>query len=203
MTLEYFKRDPENWGIISFLKSCSEEPFERMIDKYLKQLETIVVNGRRCESEKAQLLINKYRKDPKPDFKKARKWNKERLLQIHIDKATINKIKSKFNYGNISVGPILAEQAKETRSKKRGYEEIDQLDFTTSNVITTTKNIENVDVRNSIIDKKQSKAYDLEKSWEFEKPIPEWLKRIHKRREDLATTVDTTDLVSFSRVAET
>ncbi|CAG8843377.1 25788_t:CDS:1, partial [Gigaspora margarita] len=36
----------------------SEEPFEHMIDKYLKQLETIVVNGKRRESEKAPLLIN-------------------------------------------------------------------------------------------------------------------------------------------------
>ncbi|CAG8785674.1 6304_t:CDS:2, partial [Gigaspora rosea] len=41
------------------------------------------------------------------------------------------------------------------------------------------------------------------KSWEFERPIPEWLKRIHKHREDLDTAVDTTDLDPYSRVAET
>ncbi|CAG8660294.1 3836_t:CDS:2, partial [Gigaspora rosea] len=49
----------------------------------------------------------------------------------------------------------------------------------------------------------ERKAYDLEKSWEFERPIPEWLKRIHKHRKDLDTTVDTTDLESYSRVAKT
>ncbi|CAG8843378.1 25789_t:CDS:2, partial [Gigaspora margarita] len=99
-----------------------------------------------------------------------------------------------MNHGNINVGPIETEQPKETRSKNRGYEEIDQLDFTTSNGITAAENIGNVD-------EEQGKAYDLEKSWEF--AIPECLKRIHKHREDLATTVDTTDLGSYSRVAET
>ncbi|CAG8772509.1 21284_t:CDS:2, partial [Cetraspora pellucida] len=144
MTLEYFKRDPEKWGIIGFLNECREEPFERKIDKYLKQLETIVVTGRKNESKKAKKLLDKYRMEPKSDSKKTRKWNKERLRNIHVNKSTIN---NKFNYGNISAGPIncsthvtdVTEQFKETRSKKREYKEIDQLDYTESNVINAAE----------------------------------------------------------------
>ncbi|RIB22565.1 hypothetical protein C2G38_2033470 [Gigaspora rosea] len=36
--------------------------------------------------------------DPNPDFKKARKWNQERLRPIHINNLTITKVK--FNHGN-------------------------------------------------------------------------------------------------------
>ena len=32
--------------------------------------------------------------------------------------------------------------------------------------------------------------------------IPDWLKRIHQHREDLATTTDATDFESLSQVAE-
>ncbi|KAF0354456.1 hypothetical protein F8M41_014991 [Gigaspora margarita] len=169
--------------------ACSEEPFNIRH----KQLETIVVKGKRHESEKARLLINKYSMDPKPDFKKAIRWDQERVRQIHINKATITKIDNKFNHGNINVGPIETEQPKETRSKNR---EINQLDFTTLNTITAAEHIGNVD-------EEQGKTFDLEKSWEFERPIPEWLKRIHKHREGLVAKVDTTDLESYSRVAET
>ncbi|CAG8456502.1 10196_t:CDS:2 [Cetraspora pellucida] len=182
MTLEYFKRDPEKWGIIGFLNECREEPFERKIDKYLKQLETIVINGRKNESRKAKKLIDKYRMEPKSDSKKAKKWNKERLRNIHVNKSTIN---NKFNYGNISSGLINCSTH-----------------VTDSNTLNAAEDIESVNAQDSIINNEQGKTHDLEKSWEFERPIPEWLERIHKHREDLTTTVDTTDLESFSQVAE-
>ncbi|CAG8757263.1 uncharacterized protein OCT59_028073 [Rhizophagus irregularis] len=63
-----------------------------------------------------------------------------------------------------------------------------------------TENVENMC---NIIDNEQVKEHNLEKSWEFEQSISDWLKRIHQHREDLTITTDTTDFKSLSQVAET
>ncbi|CAG8785939.1 15606_t:CDS:2, partial [Acaulospora morrowiae] len=47
------------------------------------------------------------------------------------------------------------------------------------------------------------KGHNLEESWEFEQSIPDWLKRIHQHREDLAITTDATNIKSLSQVSET
>ncbi|CAB5205531.1 unnamed protein product [Rhizophagus irregularis] len=65
-----------------------------------------------------------------------------------------------------------------------------------------TENVENMC---NIIDNEQVKEHNLEKSWEFEQSISDWLKRIHQHRENLTTTTDTTELqitVSSSRNAK-
>ncbi|CAG8698449.1 12996_t:CDS:2, partial [Funneliformis mosseae] len=93
-------------------------------------------------------------------------------------------------------------------SKKRKSTEINESDsdatkIDESNVSNAPEDVEDVLVGNNIIDGEQAKEHNLEKIWEFKEPIPGWLKLIHKHREDLGTTTDTTDFESLSQVAET
>ncbi|CAG8648577.1 4112_t:CDS:2 [Paraglomus brasilianum] len=67
-----------------------------------------------------------------------------------------------------------------------------------SNVSNAPEDIEDVLMGDNIIDDKQVKEHNLEKSWEFKEPIPSWLKRLHQHCKDLATTTDT-DLESLSQ----
>ncbi|GBC10922.2 hypothetical protein GLOIN_2v1693707 [Rhizophagus irregularis DAOM 181602=DAOM 197198] len=81
----YFKRNSEHWGILDFLNKSTEEPFKLKIDTYLKSLELIMNSeqGKRCD--KAKLLYDDYKKEPRSDKKKAIDWDKERSRnQVHI-----------------------------------------------------------------------------------------------------------------------
>ncbi|CAG8627924.1 8654_t:CDS:2, partial [Scutellospora calospora] len=64
-THEYFKRNPEDWGILEFLNECELESFDLKIDSYTKCLESIVESEQGDRSERAQLLLDKYKKESK------------------------------------------------------------------------------------------------------------------------------------------
>ncbi|CAB4405928.1 unnamed protein product [Rhizophagus irregularis] len=68
-----------------------------------------------------------------------------------------------------------------------------------SQILQESDATETVEDMCNIIDNEQVKEHNLEKSWEFEQSISDWLKRIHQ---DLTTTTDTTDFKSLSQVAE-
>ncbi|CAG8655454.1 5541_t:CDS:10, partial [Paraglomus brasilianum] len=96
-------------------------------------------------------------------------------------------------------------------SKKRKSTEIDKSDSTRIDKSDTTKidklNATNITKNNEdicdITDGEQVEKHNLEKSWEFEQPIPDWLRQIHQHRENLTTKTDLTDFESLSRVTET
>ncbi|CAG8669906.1 16219_t:CDS:2 [Acaulospora morrowiae] len=162
MTHKYFKRNPAKWGIISFLKECTGESFERNIDNYLKDLQTIVKYGEKDRSERAQLLLDRYREandllgclmykrsgtrpigtqrpirfsdvlEPRPDCKKAKNW------QVYIHKSTVMDISGNtignITTGTTSGGTFIAGFPKEITSKKGSREELElqQSDSNTS-----------------------------------------------------------------------
>ncbi|CAH1767977.1 4138_t:CDS:2, partial [Entrophospora sp. SA101] len=51
------------WCITGFLNECEEEPFEIKIDLYIKSLEDIVKHEKGNRAEKAQTLIDRYKKE--------------------------------------------------------------------------------------------------------------------------------------------
>ncbi|CAI2191283.1 2308_t:CDS:10 [Funneliformis geosporum] len=111
MKHEYFKRDPDKWGIIGFLMECTEEPFERKIDKYVKELETIGVGGNGSVT------------------KPARKFVHSRLL---AELQTITEFNGSIN-GNITTGTvnggIITNGSPRETISKRSNEEKTERDF--------------------------------------------------------------------------
>ena len=59
---EYFKRTSKDWNILGFLNECNIEPLDRKLDCYTKSLEAIVNREEGDRKERAQLLLNKYKK---------------------------------------------------------------------------------------------------------------------------------------------
>ncbi|CAG8788503.1 6496_t:CDS:1, partial [Acaulospora morrowiae] len=62
---KYFDRDSAVWDIIDFLNEYEAEPFDSIIDDYLKDLQRIVNSEQGKRAEKAQLLIKNYREESK------------------------------------------------------------------------------------------------------------------------------------------
>ena len=59
---EYFDRTYTEWSVRGFLNECKKEPFQVKLDTYLKSLENIARSDKGKRSEKAQLLIDRYKK---------------------------------------------------------------------------------------------------------------------------------------------
>ncbi|CAG8565207.1 8466_t:CDS:2 [Diversispora eburnea] len=59
---EYFTRDFTEWNIREFLEECDEEPFRVKIDIYVKSLQNIINSGEGKRLEKAQYLLDQYKK---------------------------------------------------------------------------------------------------------------------------------------------
>ncbi|CAI2193364.1 12094_t:CDS:10 [Funneliformis geosporum] len=145
MKHEYFKRDPDKWGIIGFLMECTEEPFERKIDKYVKELETIGVGGNGSVTKPARKFVHSrllaelqtndllgFSDEPRLDYYKARKWNQNRSLQLHIHKPTVTEFNGSIN-GNITTGTvnggIITNGSPRETISKRSNEEKTERDF--------------------------------------------------------------------------
>lgn len=58
---EYFDSKSTNWSILGFLEECDEEPFQKKIDKYIKDLEIIADYEQGKRQEQANLLLSRYR----------------------------------------------------------------------------------------------------------------------------------------------
>ncbi|CAG8666907.1 9948_t:CDS:10, partial [Acaulospora morrowiae] len=92
---KYFTRSSIDWNIIDFLEECSEEQFQKKIDKYLRSLDTIVAReqGRRKEKARTARLIQHWSHwgtndplgclclkpwEPRSDYDLARSWEKNK-----------------------------------------------------------------------------------------------------------------------------
>ncbi|GBC25141.2 C2H2-type zinc finger transcription factor [Rhizophagus irregularis DAOM 181602=DAOM 197198] len=116
-THEYFERKYSEWNLLGFLNEYSTNPFDKCIDEYLKSLEIInSEEGKR--QEKASLLLDRYRKEPRPDYYSARKWEKDRYsskgLPIVFQNSTFSGTTLS---GSISGGNFV------NNGQKRGNEE--------------------------------------------------------------------------------
>ncbi|PKK72885.1 hypothetical protein RhiirC2_741911, partial [Rhizophagus irregularis] len=116
-THEYFERKYSEWNLLGFLNEYSTNPFDKCIDEYLKSLEIInSEEGKR--QEKASLLLDRYRKEPRPDYHSARKWEKDRYsskgLSIVFQNSTFSGTTLS---GSISGGNFV------NNGQKRGNEE--------------------------------------------------------------------------------
>ncbi|CAB4387417.1 unnamed protein product [Rhizophagus irregularis] len=131
---EYFDSKSTNWSILGFLEECDEEPFQKKIDKYIKDLEIIADYEQGKRQEQANLLLSRYREDSQPDFKLARKWEKERSRkQVHYHQPTITDINGNMtgNIGTITGGSFVV-------GSKRKQEESDD-DFQPPKTPSTKK----------------------------------------------------------------
>ncbi|CAB4428015.1 unnamed protein product [Rhizophagus irregularis] len=116
-THEYFERKYSEWNLLGFLNEYSTNPFDKCIDEYLKSLEIInSEEGKR--QEKASQLLDRYRKEPRPDYHSARKWEKDRYsskgLSIVFQNSTFSGTTLS---GSISGGNFV------NNGQKRGNEE--------------------------------------------------------------------------------
>ncbi|CAG8626884.1 912_t:CDS:2, partial [Diversispora eburnea] len=59
---KYFERTPSKWNITDFMDECALEPFDRIIEFYISSLEIINDTKDGKARDKAQLLLNRYRK---------------------------------------------------------------------------------------------------------------------------------------------
>ena len=59
---KYFNKKHIGWCITGFLKECNEEPYQASIDDYLKSLQNIVNTDQGKRREKAQYLLDRYKK---------------------------------------------------------------------------------------------------------------------------------------------
>ncbi|CAG8587138.1 6452_t:CDS:10 [Ambispora gerdemannii] len=64
----YFKRKSGEWSLLGFLNESDEEQFRLKIDLYLRSLENIINYDEGDRKEKAQFLLDKYRKASKNVF---------------------------------------------------------------------------------------------------------------------------------------
>ncbi|CAB4405371.1 unnamed protein product [Rhizophagus irregularis] len=121
-------------------------------------------------------------------------YDKARFL---LDRKTVNKTVNgpliQFLGNNIYGG---SNGTLNIESKNQKRENLPKL---MSQILQESDATETVEDMCNIIDNEQVKEHNLEKSWEFEQSISDWLKRIHQ---DLTTTTDTTDFKSLSQVAE-
>ncbi|CAG8528240.1 11591_t:CDS:2, partial [Ambispora leptoticha] len=124
-------------------------------------------------------------KEINPIIKKLENGGDENGKQKEVNRPLIQFLGNNIYGGNNGTLNI--------ESRKRKSTGIDEL-----NATNATENVEDI-----CVDGEQVKKLNLEESWEFEQPIPDWLKRIHQHRENLATTTDATDIESLSQVAET
>jgi hypothetical protein len=60
-THEYFDRKSSEWSITDFLNECEKETFEIKIDYYLKSLRDIVECEQGNRSQRAKILLDRYR----------------------------------------------------------------------------------------------------------------------------------------------
>ncbi|KAF0462686.1 hypothetical protein F8M41_000241 [Gigaspora margarita] len=75
---KYFKRKSAKWQIVDFLNKCEETSFKRKIDIYTKSLEFIVAyNTKKKRRERAQTLLDRYRKGTCPDREESRRWKQK------------------------------------------------------------------------------------------------------------------------------
>ena len=58
---KYFERKASDWNIRGFLDECEEKHFKRKIEVYCLSLENII--KRNQEHDKAQLLLDRYKKE--------------------------------------------------------------------------------------------------------------------------------------------
>ncbi len=59
---QYFDQPYADWNILDFLEESKGEPFQILTDSYLRYLKHIIQSEQGSKKEKAQLLINKYKK---------------------------------------------------------------------------------------------------------------------------------------------
>ncbi|CAG8770647.1 23304_t:CDS:1, partial [Gigaspora rosea] len=59
---EYFKRKSSEWNISDFLEECGIEEFKQKIEVYLTSLRTIANTQQDKRSERAQELLDNYKK---------------------------------------------------------------------------------------------------------------------------------------------
>ncbi|KAF0500224.1 hypothetical protein F8M41_020317 [Gigaspora margarita] len=119
---KYFERAYFQWNILEFLKECEVEPFGRKISYYIACLETIANNEEGCRRERAQYLLDKYRKDPKPDYKRARNWERERAygsIYLHQPTFVDGNLSGTVNNGTIGTvnGIVSGSSKRETSSR--------------------------------------------------------------------------------------
>ncbi|CAG8631033.1 22396_t:CDS:10, partial [Racocetra persica] len=124
---KYFERAYFQWNILEFLKECEVEPFDRKISCYIACLETIANNEEGCRRERAQYLLDQYRKastgdsprstdGPKPDYKRARNWERERVygsIYLHQPTFVDGNLSGTVNNGTIgTVNGIVSGSSK-------------------------------------------------------------------------------------------
>ncbi|GBB97123.1 hypothetical protein RclHR1_02920008 [Rhizophagus clarus] len=111
---EYFNRkDPESWTVVDFLNECDLEPFNRKIDFYVKSLETFTKSDQVSKRERAQMLLDRYKKSPQPDRKNAREWEKKRSCTHTTISCISGTIKGSI-YGGSFIGMQDSNKAKRT-----------------------------------------------------------------------------------------
>ncbi|CAB4445458.1 unnamed protein product [Rhizophagus irregularis] len=111
---EYFKKNPTNWNFIDFLNECDTEPFDAKVDKYTKGLEKIANNQQGERTERAQLLLNCFKKGP--DRKKANDWEKKRSQrQINIHQSIKGNLNGSIDYRDRPEGEY-KNQTKRTKT---------------------------------------------------------------------------------------
>ncbi|CAG8521700.1 9750_t:CDS:2 [Racocetra persica] len=101
-------------------EECEVEPFDRKISYYVACLETITNNEEGYRRERAQYLLNQYRKasikDPKPDYKRARNWEREhayRSIYLHQPIFVDRNLRGTVNNGTIgTVNGIVSRSSK-------------------------------------------------------------------------------------------
>ncbi|RUS23636.1 hypothetical protein BC938DRAFT_474848 [Jimgerdemannia flammicorona] len=59
---KYFDRKPSDWKVVGFLDECDIESFDQKISCYISCLEVLVKNEKELRKERAQLLLDRFRK---------------------------------------------------------------------------------------------------------------------------------------------
>ncbi|CAG8628449.1 996_t:CDS:10, partial [Diversispora eburnea] len=113
-THKYFDKKASEWNVLDFLDECEEERFDLMTNLYIKGLENIVNCERDYKRERAQMLLDNYKKASVEAF----------LLNVVINlsrseggtiNGSVNNVNGNMTCGNFAAGP----------SNKRGEEEVD------------------------------------------------------------------------------
>jgi hypothetical protein len=83
---EYFKKKPKDWSIVDFLEECDTEPFDAKVDGYTKGLEKIANNQQGERAERAQLLLNCFKKASENliFIESMKKWRERRLSRLPV-----------------------------------------------------------------------------------------------------------------------
>ncbi|CAG8520937.1 7909_t:CDS:2, partial [Racocetra persica] len=87
-------------NIVRFLNEYNIELFDKKIDEYLKSLEKID-REERMRQKKACQLLDRYRKNSRPDYKIAKSWKKECICkQIHLYQPISETVNGSINTVN-------------------------------------------------------------------------------------------------------